>query len=108
MSKVITVHSSFNNTTSEIQVNYSVRLVETTHTIACSVINEHIPNWLQLRKFEIVSVHEKQGYVPLFNEINNEKNLATILFIDQVYTDIMKAEKLKVKAAAAEYAGVAK
>jgi hypothetical protein len=53
-------------------------------------------------------MHEKNGYVPLFNEINNEKNLATILFIDQAYTDIMKAEKLKIKGIAAGYADVTK
>ncbi|MFI5195656.1 MAG: hypothetical protein ACHQD8_01075 [Chitinophagales bacterium] len=108
MYKSITIHSSFNNVPSEIQLTYTVQLVETVHTISCCVISEHIPNWLQLRKFEITSIHEKQGYVPLFNEINNEKNLATILFIDQVYTNIMKAEKLRVKAFAEEYAGAAK
>ena len=108
MYKSITILSSFNNAPSEIQLTYTVQLVETTHTIVCCVVSEHIPNWLQLRKFEITSIHEKQGYVPLFNEINNEKNLATILFIDQVYTYIMKAEKLRIKAFAAEFAGVEK
>jgi hypothetical protein len=72
------------------------------------VTSEHIPNWLQLRKFDIASMHEKHGYVPLFNEINNEKNLDTILFIDTVYSDIMRTEKLKVKGFAEELAGARK
>ena len=108
MSKSIKVLTSFNNVPSELQVIYTAQLVDTVHTISCCVNNEHIPNWLQLRKFEIVSTREKQFYEPLFNEINNEKNLATILFIYQVYTDIMKSEKLKIKAVAAEYAGAEK
>ena len=37
---------------------------------------------------------EKTKYMPLFNEINNGKNMATVLFIDKAYTDIMAAEKL--------------
>ena len=108
MSRSITILSSFNNVSSEIQLAYAVQLVDTVHTITCNVVSDHIPNWLQLRKFDITSTHEKNGYVPLFNEINNEKNLATILFIDQAYTDIMKAEKLKVKGIAAEYADAIK
>jgi hypothetical protein len=102
MPKPITINCSFRDVASELQLTYTTQSVEALHTISCNVVSDHIPNWLQLRKFEIASVHEKQGYVPLFNEINNEKNLDTILFIDKVYSDIMRLEKLKVKAV--EYA----
>lgn len=80
----------------QIRITYSIETVENLQTIACSVADTKFPAWLQLRKFEMLSIREKNGYVPLFNEVNNSKNMATSLFIDQAYADIMTAEKLKV------------
>ena len=80
----------------QIALTYSVETVENLQTIICSVDEKQSPNWLQLRKFEMLSLKEKKGYVPLFSEINNSKNMATTMFIDKAYTDIMLAEKCKV------------
>ena len=35
-------------------------------------------------------------YVALFNDAHSKTNMATSLFIDQVYSDIMGKEKMKV------------
>jgi hypothetical protein len=66
-------------------------------TITCSVDIKSAPQWLQMRKFDITSRQDGKVYIPLFNALNNEKNTDTVLFIDQVYTDIMRMEKLVVE-----------
>jgi len=96
MSRSITINCS-DNVPAQIQLLYSIETLENLQTISCSVNEKHFPIWLQLRKFEMQSLKEKSGYTPLYNEVNNSKNMATSLFIDQVYTDIMLAEKLVVK-----------
>jgi hypothetical protein len=99
MNRSITV-SCIDNVPAQIQLTYTIQTVENVQTILCSVEEKHFPAWLQLRKFEMLSVKEKHGYVQLFNEVNNSRNMATSLFIDQAYTDIMTAEKLKMVAPA--------
>ncbi len=80
----------------QIQLTYSIETVENLQTINCSVDGKYFPIWLQLRKFEMQSLKDRNGYIPLFNEVNNSKNMATSLFIDQAYSDIMLSEKLKI------------
>lgn len=96
MSKSIMVAYNRGATLVEVNLSYSTQMNGNIQTIVCSVGDTHIPFWLQLRKFEMVSMKDKNVYMPLFNEINNEKNMDTVLFIDKVYAEIMLAEKLKV------------
>ncbi len=84
------------NVPGQLRLVYRIETVENVQTISCSVDEKSFPVWLQLRKFEMLSLKEKQGYTLLFNELNNSKNMATSLFIDQVYSTIMLAEKMKV------------
>jgi len=81
----------------EIPLTYAINMAGDVQTIVCSVSGNRFPNWLQLRKFEMSSLKEKNFYTPLYSEINNNKNMDTGLFIDKVYTDIMHAEKFKVR-----------
>ena len=81
----------------EIPLTYVINMAGDVQTIVCSVSGNRFPNWLQLRKFEMSSLKEKNVYVPLYSEINNNKNMETGLFIDKVYADIMLAEKFKVR-----------
>lgn len=76
-------------------IDYAIELSNSLHTISCNVACERYPLWLQLRSFNLLSIKEKGAYTLLFNEINNSKNLDTSLFIDLVYSSIMKSEHLK-------------
>lgn len=76
----------------QIKVFYAVEQTQGMHMISCSV-EERIPLWLQLRKFNLFSLRERNNYVPLFNELNNSRNMDTSLFIDLVYSTIMKLER---------------
>ncbi len=102
MANSITIQFLNNDTDIQIPVTYTMESTGNMHTIVCSVVNKTNPQWLQIRKFDLMSVKEKNVYVPMFNEKNNEKNQATSLFIDKAYIDIMKAEKLAVKSYAAD------
>ena len=84
------------NIPGQLRLIYSIDIIENVQTISCCVDEKNFPAWLQLRKFEMLSLKEKLGYTLLFNELNNSKNMATSLFIDQVYSTIMLAEKMKV------------
>jgi len=77
-----------------ITVLYTIAQTAELQTISCSVDSKS-PLWLQLRNFTLSSVHELGFYVPLFNEVNSSKNMDTSLFIDLVYTSIMKTERFK-------------
>ena len=80
---------------SQIMVSYAIEVAEGIQTINCSIQNKTSPFWLQLRKFSVSSVEKLGNYTALFNEINNSKNLDTSLFIDLVYSSIMKAEHFR-------------
>ncbi|HXS36935.1 MAG TPA: hypothetical protein VN721_09550 [Flavipsychrobacter sp.] len=95
MSKLITVFSQGDVPTA-IQLSYTIETTENIQTIFCSIDAQDHPFWLQVRKFELLSQKDQHGYIPLFNEINSSRNMATTLFIDKVYCDIMLAEKLKI------------
>jgi len=79
----------------QIMVVYAIEQVEDLQTIKCSVEGKGVPLWLQLRKFNVSSVKKLGSYTALFSEINNSRNLDTSLFIDLVYSSIMKAEHFK-------------
>ena len=98
MANSITVKFFNNDVDIDVPLTYTAEINGNIHTIICSVVSKTNPQWLQIRKFDLVSIKEKNVYVPMFNEKNNEKNQATSLFIDKVYADVMKAEKLSVKA----------
>jgi hypothetical protein len=81
--------------TNQLEVKYTIELNKNIQTVNCEVEEGHFPVWLQLRKFSILSVKESGSYTTLFNEINNSKNLDTCLFIDLVYSSIMKRKHCK-------------
>lgn len=75
-----------------IRVLYSIDDSNSIQTVNCAVEGGDSLSWLQLRKFSVSAIRQKQGYVLLFNEVNNSKNLDTSLFIDMVYSSIMGRE----------------
>lgn len=79
-----------------ITLRYTIDLADNMQTINCSVEEVRVPLWLQMKKFSIFSFRSKDGYVPLFNEVNNSKNLDTALFIDLVFASIMAFERMKI------------
>lgn len=79
----------------QIEVCYTVEQSSDVQTINCSVEGGRFPVWLQLRKFSISSIKKYGSYVTLFNEVNNSRNMDTSLFIDLVYSSIMKLENYK-------------
>ena len=83
-------------TVPSISVNYSIEQAEELQTITCVVTDTQVPLWLQLRKFNLLSMRQNGSYVQLFNEANESKNMDTTLFIEKVYAGIMSAERLKV------------
>ena len=97
MGKNITISYFWGDGLVEIPLTYAINMLGNVQTILCSVDGSRFPNWLQLRKFEMSSLKEHNIYTPLYSEINNNKNMDTGLFIDKVYSDIMLAEKLKVR-----------
>jgi hypothetical protein len=97
MTKNITVSHLGDDASVQIQLQYTIEVLGNVQTITCSVEGKQLPVWLQLRKFKMMSLNENNSYVPLHNEGNNDKNLDTTLFIDKVYTDIMRAENFKVR-----------
>lgn len=95
MNKSLTVSCSDEHV-STIEVSYKVEATKDQHTISCSVNQADTPAWLQMRKFEMTSKKMQNGFVPLFVEENNSRNMATTLFIDEVYSAVMKAERCKI------------
>lgn len=79
-----------------ILLNYDIELTGKRQTITCYIVNEGVaqPVWLQLKKFSIPSLKEAKGYLPVFEQANNNNNIDTSLFIDHVYRQIMGQEKL--------------
>jgi hypothetical protein len=79
----------------QIEVQYTIEQPENIQTVSCIVEGDRFPLWLQLRKFSISSVKGSGGYTTLYNEVNSSKNMDTSLFIDLVYSSIMKLEHCK-------------
>jgi len=82
-------------TSDEIEVHYSIEQLADIQTINCEVSGRVFPFWLQLRKFSLASMVNRNGYTALFCEVNSSKNMDTSLFIDLVYSSIMKLENYK-------------
>jgi hypothetical protein len=95
MTKSITIHDT-GSTPADVHISYDIAYLGNEQMITCNVNEAHYPLWLQLRKFTLLSLNDKKGFVPIFIEVNNSKNMATTLFIDKVYEEIMHAEKFKV------------
>ncbi|QBQ39970.1 hypothetical protein E2P86_01905 [Sphingobacterium psychroaquaticum] len=77
---------------SPVMVDYRVSNEGKLKTISCAVSNAQIlPSWLEMQKFELVALKEEDGYSLLFHEKKFDKNLDTVLFIDQVFERIMEA-----------------
>jgi len=85
-----------NEQAGELNISYEISDNGEIQEIICTIVGPRFPIWLQLRKFSLMSQRKDSLYVPLFSEANNSKNLATSLFIDEVYTSIMSREKFKV------------
>ena len=96
MSNTVTVAYPTDNGTS-LNINYAIEQTDDVQTISCSVEGSTFPIWLQLRKFTLSSLQERDGYIALYNEINDSKNMDTTLFIDLVYSRIMTTEHFRCK-----------
>ncbi len=96
MQKTITVQFRINNTEVPVLIAYNIQMDNDIQTISCFVNKNANPTWLQLGKFELKSQYDNGMYVALFNDMLNKKNMATALFVDQAYTDIMGKEKMRV------------
>ncbi|MCY4779017.1 hypothetical protein ORI89_05110 [Sphingobacterium sp. UT-1RO-CII-1] len=80
-----------------VKVVYRVSQEDSFQTIECAVATgQSFPEWLQLKKFDFVSMKSKGVYDLLFEETKYNKNLDTVLFLDQVYAEIMKTNKYPV------------
>lgn len=80
----------------QIKVFYAIEQSDDIQTINCSIEGKSFPVWLQLRKFSMSSLMKVGGYVPLYNAVNDSKNMDTSLFIDLVYASIMKLKRFNV------------
>jgi hypothetical protein len=95
MDKNISVLFQLNGSDLPVVITYNINMLGDIQTISCHVDNTEHRNWLQLNKFEMKSQLSDGMYVALFNEAVQKKNIATTLFIDQVYSDIMHREKMQ-------------
>ena len=80
-----------------VPIAYSIEKTGEYLNIQCQIGNE-IPqqsDWLQLRNFQIRSTKTPEGYVQLFDDYEDARNLDTTLFIEIAYMAIMKKEKHK-------------
>lgn len=79
-----------------VKINYSMEHQGDLHTIQCVIDQEQAkPGWLQSYKFDFVSLKRKSRYSLLFEESKYNKNLETILFMDEVYASIMAEANYK-------------
>lgn len=89
-------HQSLHETYA-IVVTYQIEQEGNISLISCSVSQEDplpVPQWLQLKKFEVRTLFAAGVYIMLYNEKNHHSNLDTSLFIDKAYDDIMHEEKM--------------
>jgi hypothetical protein len=93
MQKNISVLFQLHGSDLPVVISYNINMSGDIQTISCVVDNSEHRNWLQLNKFELRSQLAEGMYVALYNEAMQKKNIATTLFIDQVYSDIMHYEK---------------
>lgn len=80
-----------------LKVNYNMAQEGKYHTIQCMIDQEQAkPSWLQLHKFDFVSIKNDGCYSLLFEGSKFDKNLDTVLFMDQVYASIMTQANYKI------------
>ncbi|NGF57188.1 hypothetical protein G5B00_11760 [Parapedobacter sp. SGR-10] len=80
-----------------LRINYNMEHRGEIHTIECSIDEKQPkPSWLQLHKFNFTSLKTKGCYSLLFEESKYNKNLDTLLFMDQVYALIMSQANYKI------------
>lgn len=80
-----------------VKVVYRVSQDGSLQTIECAIATgQSFPEWLQLKRFDFVSLKSKGAYDLLFEETKYNKNLDTVLFLDQVYAEIMKKDSYPV------------
>lgn len=96
MTKFVTIN--FPDTTSgAIQVNYRITKSGETQKIECVVDKKQgIPSWLQMEKFNLTAMKFDDAYDLVFEPKKYDKNLDTVLFIDEVYAEIMRAESYRI------------
>lgn len=101
MEKEITVLYKINDLDEKVLVSYHIEMVSDVQVISCKIkqVTFNTLHWLQLRNFELKSAPSPQGYVPLFSDNGNIKNVDAVMFIDQAYAEIMAKEKFKIMAA---------
>ncbi len=77
--------------TPTLKVIYTMSKEGKYHHIACEVdLSYNKPEWLEMSKFNFISIKDKDHYSLLFDDLKFNKNLSTIHFIDQVYASIMQ------------------
>jgi hypothetical protein len=87
-----------NNQTTQVLIAYTIESLDDIQSIACTINpgSFNVPSWLQIRKFELKSIKSDEGYMPLFSDNGNIKNMDAVLFIDKTYDAIMQKEKFKI------------
>lgn len=81
-----------NTSSTPLKVKYRIRQEGNLQTIECALASDQpFPDWLQLKRFDFISLESKGAYDLLFEEKKFDKNLDTLLFLDRVYEVIMKA-----------------
>lgn len=96
MSKHITLRYP-NVQADALKINYSMEQQGDLHTLYCTVeLREVKPEWLQSCNFRFVSLKKKSHYSLLFEESKYNKNLETLLFMDEVYATIMRQARYPV------------
>ncbi|NGM61506.1 hypothetical protein G5B30_06180 [Sphingobacterium sp. SGG-5] len=96
MEKFVIVNYPASRATS-LKVNYSIQLSGKLQTIECHVDDKQpLPKWLQLHRFNFVSLKSQNTYSLLFEESKYNKNLDTLLFMDEVYASIMEQRNFQV------------
>jgi hypothetical protein len=96
MESTISVQFQINNQETPITIKYLLCMEDNVQTIKCMVDRSEHRNWLQLTRFELRSQFMDGLYVALFDESAQHKNMATTLFLDKAYRDIMHREKLPI------------
>jgi hypothetical protein len=89
MDKVVMISHAGDNGNLGIQVRYFISDLAEVQTICCEIAGPPFPQWLKMKKFELLSLHKGNNYERIFNENNQTCNLQTDLFMDDVYKAIM-------------------
>jgi len=87
------------NISHNIPVSYKINEEAAQMTLSCLLEQPGAyPDWLQMRKFEVVAQLQKDGYSALYNEDNEARNIDCALFIDAAFKGILLQEKMRMVA----------